>query len=197
MDSCVGIVGKDFVLMCADGNSGRGAIVVRSDVDKIYNLQGNRLLTIIGEGNDRQALADYVMRNIALNYYRDNLQRTTSAVAHWVRREVSDSLRKGGYQCQTLLGGCDEKPELYLIDELGSLVQENYAAHGVGSHFVLALLDKRWHENMEFEEAKKLMDDCIAEIQRRVVAASSHFIVKACYKDKVEVIKGSVQFPPQ
>ncbi|KAL7718803.1 Proteasome subunit beta [Entamoeba marina] len=196
MDSCIGIVGKDFILFAADGNSGRGAIVVRSDFDKIYDVQGNRLFVVIGEGNDRQALSDLVQRNIALNYYRNGLQSSTPSVAHWIRRQVSDSLRKSGYQCSMLLGGVDEQPSLFLIDQFGTLVQEQYAAHGIGSNFVYALLDKRWHTNMELDEATALLNDCVAEIKKRVLVSSTHYTVKACYHDHVDVINGPTPFPP-
>ncbi|BFU25668.1 proteasome subunit beta type 2, putative [Entamoeba histolytica HM-1:IMSS-B] len=196
MDSCIGIVGKDFVLMAVDGNSGRGVITVRNDFNKIYPVQGNRLLTIIGEGNDRQVLADFVQRNIALNYYRNGLKSTTQSIAHWIRRQVSDSLREGGYQCSMLLGGVDEKPELFMIDQFGTLVPETYASHGIGSNFVYALLDKNWHSGMEFEEALELMKKCIKEIQKRVIVSSSHYCIEVCYKDKTELIQGPEVFPP-
>ncbi|ELP93438.1 proteasome subunit beta type-2-A, putative [Entamoeba invadens IP1] len=197
MDSSVGIVGKDFVLFATDGSSGRGSIIVKNDLNKIYPLQGNRLMAIVGEANDRQALADFVQRNIALNYYRNGLKSTTSSVAHWVRQEMSENLRKGKYQCSVLIGGVDEAPELYLVDQLGALVQENYAAHGVGSHFVLALLDKHWHQDMEYQEALQLLEKCIDEIKRRVLVSSSEYCVEACFKDKTVTIKGPKPFPPQ
>lgn len=93
MDSVIGFIGKDFVIIAADG-CGKDVIVVRDDIQKIYPLQGDRLLSIIGEGNDRQVLADYIQRNVALNYYRNGFKSTTYSVAHWVSREVAKSLRK-------------------------------------------------------------------------------------------------------
>jgi len=95
-----------------------------------------------------------------------------------------------------LLGGVDDKPELYLIDELGTLVKDNYLVCGIGSHFTYAMLDKYWHENMGLDEATELIQKCIKEIQRRVLVSSSHYCIEVCYCDHTNTIQGEIPFPP-
>lgn len=95
-----------------------------------------------------------------------------------------------------MIGGVDDKPELYMIDFMGSFVPEEYGAMGVGSHFTYAMMDKYWHTDMEKEEAIELMNKLIAEVQKRVAVASLHYSIQICYKDRTEVIKGPEPFPP-
>ena len=160
----------------------------RNDDDKVYVLPGNRGMVIVGQATDRQVLADYIIRNMELNFFRNGVQTTTSGMAHWVRNHVAESVRRAPYQAMTLLGGVFDRPELFLIDEYGALVSEHYAVHGTGSLFSLALLDEKWHEGMELDEAVALLRTCIANVAKRLIVNAPVYHIKAFYKDRVEVV---------
>ena len=49
-----------------------------------------------------------------------------------------------------------------------------------GSYFVLAMLDKLWHQNLTEEEAFQLHMKGVDEVKKRLVVAPPDFIVKVC-----------------
>lgn len=49
-----------------------------------------------------------------------------------------------------------------------------------GSYFVLAMLDKLWHQNLTEEEAFQLHMKGVDEVKKRLVVAPPDFIIKVC-----------------
>ena len=60
METLIGIVGVDFVLLAADANSARSIILMKEDVDKINVLDENKLLGAIGDTADRDMFCEFV-----------------------------------------------------------------------------------------------------------------------------------------
>ena len=193
--------GKDFVLVAADGNLERSYLSNVNDYNRIFHVEGNRLVAIIGQTPDTQNLADYIQRNLALQYYVNGNKQSTESVVHWLRRQLADGLRKRDgifFEAQTLFCGVDEdKPKVFLLDYYGSLAENDYLAVGFGSNISLAILDKYWHTDMEFDEAVELMEKCVHAITKRFVFSSDHYNMEVCYRDRIEVVKGPKPFPPE
>jgi 20S proteasome subunit beta 4 len=59
-----------------------------------------------------------------------------------------------------------------------------------GSYFTLSLFDKMWHPNLSEAEALVMMQEGIKEVQKRLVVAPPHFVIKVVDKNGVrEVMK--------
>jgi proteasome beta subunit len=59
---------------------------------------------------------------------------------------------------QTIVGGLDEEgPSLYVLDVLGSLIPDKYAAVGSGTEIAMGVLEEGYKENMSAEETKELV----------------------------------------
>jgi proteasome beta subunit len=59
---------------------------------------------------------------------------------------------------QTIVGGIDEEgPSLYVLDVLGSLLPDNYAAVGSGTEIAMGVLEDSYKENLSVAEAKKIV----------------------------------------
>ena len=57
---------------------------------------------------------------------------------------------------QVIVGGFVEKPTLYTLDPLGSVLPDEYAAVGTGAEMALGVLDPQFKPNMTEQEAKDL-----------------------------------------
>jgi proteasome beta subunit len=57
---------------------------------------------------------------------------------------------------QVIVGGIVEKPAIYTLDPLGSVLPDEYAAVGTGAEMALGVLDPQFKENMSEQEAKEL-----------------------------------------
>ena len=68
---------------------------------------------------------------------------------------------------QVIVGGYDDKPRIYTLDPLGSLLPDEYAAVGSGAEMALGILDGQYNSQMSEDDAKKLAIKSIkAAIQR-------------------------------
>jgi proteasome beta subunit len=63
---------------------------------------------------------------------------------------------------QTIVGGMDEEgASLYVLDVLGSVIPDKYAAVGSGAEIAIGLLEQGYKENMTLKEAKDLVTRAI------------------------------------
>jgi 20S proteasome subunit beta 4 len=87
-----------------------------------------------------------------------------------------------------ILGGYDvkkEKPELFWIDYLGAMASLPFCAQGYGAYFCTSLMDRYYKEDMNVEDAKKLMAMCIQELKTRFIVNMPTFKLKLVDKDGV------------
>ena len=57
---------------------------------------------------------------------------------------------------QVIVGGVVDKPIIYTLDPLGSVLPDEYAAVGTGAEMALGVLDPQFKENMSEQEAVDL-----------------------------------------
>ena len=58
---------------------------------------------------------------------------------------------------QTIIGGVDEDgPSIYVLDVLGSVIPDKYAAVGTGAEIAVGVLEENYRDNMALEEAKEM-----------------------------------------
>ena len=68
---------------------------------------------------------------------------------------------------QVIVGGVDNKPQIYTLDPLGSVLPDDYAAVGSGAEMALGVMDGEYRANMTEQGAKELAVKAIkSSIQR-------------------------------
>jgi proteasome beta subunit len=68
---------------------------------------------------------------------------------------------------QVIVGGIDNKPQIYTLDPLGSVLPDEYAAVGSGAEMALGVIDGEYRANMSEQSAKELAVKAIkSSIQR-------------------------------
>jgi proteasome beta subunit len=59
---------------------------------------------------------------------------------------------------QTIVGGVDEEgASIYVLDVLGSVLPDKYAAVGTGAEIAVGVLEENYRDNMNLEEAKEMV----------------------------------------
>lgn len=190
MDTILAVQGKGFILMAADTAHARSIVVMKSDEDKIMELDTHKLLAHAGEAGDGAQFVDFVQKNINWQNLRSGVPLSTHAAAHFTRHQLATALRKNPYNVNILLGGYSEKEgaSLYYMDYLASMHKVKYGAHGYSSFFVLSIMDKEYKEDMSLEEAQQLLEHCFAEIGVRFMVNSSKFILKVVDADGTRTV---------
>jgi proteasome beta subunit len=58
---------------------------------------------------------------------------------------------------QTIVGGVDEEgPSIYVLDVLGSVLPDKYAAVGTGAEIAIGVLEENYTDDMNLEETKEM-----------------------------------------
>ena len=82
MDTLLGLVGKDYVLIGADANAARSIMVFKQDEDKIVQLNSHTIMAQAGSNGDRTHFGEYIQKNVKLYELRNGFSLNT----HGTRR---------------------------------------------------------------------------------------------------------------
>lgn len=64
------------------------------------------------------------------------------------------------------------QPQLFWLDEYGSMQKLQYGAHGMGANFCLSILDQGYNTNLTREQAADLIRECFDQLRTRFVINS-------------------------
>mmetsp|Transcript_126301 Transcript_126301/g.252345 ORF Transcript_126301/g.252345 Transcript_126301/m.252345 type:complete len:193 (+) Transcript_126301:63-641(+) len=177
-EALFGLCGKDFVILAADMQAAHSIIRVKSDTDKIWQVE-NMLIAAAGPNADTSNFVEFIGKNIVLHTLRTGMPLSTKAAANFTRNELAAALRKGPYQADLLMAGVDDDgPALYFMDYLSCMEKVNKAAQGYGAFFTLGLMDRYWKADMTLDEAKEIIRLCIKEMETRFIINLGNFKCK-------------------
>jgi 20S proteasome subunit beta 4 len=190
-ETLIGFVGKGYVMLAADTVAARSIVLFKANEDKMYRLDGNKLLAAMGPTGDRVNFCEYIQANVRLYNLRNSYPLNTKATANYTRLALAEALRRDPYQVNLLLGGVDEKtgPSLYFIDYLATMHPVQKSAHGYGAYFILSTLDRNHRPDMDEEAGKELMRKCFQELKHRLVLQIPAFNVRIIDKDGVRDVE--------
>jgi len=190
MDSAIGFVGKDFVLLAADSSQARSILKMKGDLDKLFQIDSHKMFALTGEAADRENFGHYIQKNIKLYALRTGLTLSNHAAAHFARSEMAEALRRAPYQANILFGGFDSAgPALYYLDYLGLMHKVEFGAHGYASNFCLSIFDRHHKKDMTVEEGIQLINTCIKELQTRFLINQPDFVIKVIDKDGIRTLR--------
>ncbi len=87
---------------------------------------------------------------------------------------------------QVIVGGVVDKPIMYTLDPLGSVLPDKYAAVGTGAEMALGVLDPQFKENMTKDEAIDLAKHAVRSAALRDSASGDGLDVLVITKDGTE-----------
>jgi proteasome beta subunit len=87
---------------------------------------------------------------------------------------------------QVIVGGVVDKPIMYTLDPLGSVLPDQYAAVGTGAEMALGVLDPQFKENMTKDEAIDLAKRAVRSAALRDSASGDGLDVLVITKDGTE-----------
>ena len=86
---------------------------------------------------------------------------------------------------QVIVGGVVDKPILYTLDPLGSVLPDEYAAVGTGAEMALGVLDPQFKPNMTEDEAVELAKKAVRSASMRDSASGDGLDVMIITKDGI------------
>jgi proteasome beta subunit len=154
----VGIVCKDGVIMAADRRATAGTLIADKSIEKVKPVMKRIVVTTAGSVSDLQLLFKYLSAELKVKHIRVGRETTVREAANLLGSWVYNLVRSTGGIAHFLVGGHDEKPQLFDIYPDGSIMeQQEYVTSGSGSVFALGVLESQYRKNLTQDEAVQLV----------------------------------------
>ena len=157
----VGVVFEGGVLLAAEKRITYGYLIMSKGGKKVFKVTNQIGVACAGLAGDMQILAREM--EAQTNLYSMEVGRPISVrSASKLLANVLFNRRYAPLITQTIVGGLDEEgPSLYVLDVLGSLIPDKYAAVGSGTEIAMGVMEDGYKENISLQEAKDLVTRAI------------------------------------
>jgi len=157
----IGVVCSDGVILASEKRVSYGYLIVSRVGKKVFKITDRIGAACAGLVSDMQILIREV--EAYANLFRLDANRPISVKSSAkVMSNLLFNRRLFPLITQTIVGGMDEEgASLYVLDVLGSVIPDKYAAVGSGAEIAIGLLEQGYKENMTLKEAKDLVTRAI------------------------------------
>ena len=151
----VGIVYKDGVLLGAERRVTMGGFVVSKSGKKTFKVTDNVGAACAGLIGDMQILIKELQSYIKIRELETRRPMLPNSVAKLLS-VIMFERRYVPFITQVMIGGVDTKPSIYILDPLGSVIPDDYAAVGSGAEIAIGVVENGFSEGMTETQAKEL-----------------------------------------
>lgn len=165
----IGVVCKDGVILAAERRVTYGYFIMSKTGKKVFKIADKIGAACAGIVADMQILTREVGAYLRLYTY-EREQSVTVRTAAKLMGSMLFERRYFPYLAQTIVAGMDETgPKLFVLDPLGSVIEDKFTAVGSGSEIAMGLLESDFKEGMSVDDARGL-------VRKAVKAASARDI---------------------
>lgn len=153
----LGVVCSDGVILASEKRVSYGYMVMSRVGKKVFQIADRIGAACAGLVSDMQVLVREVEAYGKL-FKLDTGRPMPVKSAAKVMSNLLFNSRLVPLITQTIVGGIDEEgPSIYVLDVLGSLIPDRFAAVGSGAEIAIGVLEEGYKENMVVNEAKELV----------------------------------------
>jgi proteasome beta subunit len=162
----VGISYDDGVLLAAEKRVSIGNFVVNKNIKKTFPVTEYVGAACAGMVADMQVLVRQVEALTKIRKLETRREVPPNSVAK-LMSVIMFERRYFPLLTQVIVGGINQKPEIYTLDPLGSVLPDDYASVGTGAEMALGILDAEFKPGMSEEKVRELATRAIrGAIQR-------------------------------
>ncbi len=165
--TAVGIKAKEGVVLAAEKRVAYGGFVMSRGGRKVFAIKDRFGLAFAGLFSDIQTLNRTM--NVLIHSYE--LENNRPISVHSAARLLSVILYQNKWLpfiSEIVFGGVDEfGTHLYVMDMLGSLIEDVYAAIGSGAPIAIGIIESRYREGLSVEEATQIAVDAVSAAVKR------------------------------
>lgn len=167
----IGVVCTDGVILASEKRVSYGYLVMSRVGKKVFKITDTIGAACAGLVSDMQILIREVEAYATLFRLDANRPMAVKSTAK-VMSNLLFSRRLFPLITQTIVGGIDEEgTSLYVLDVLGSVIPDKYAAVGSGAEIALGVLEQGYKDDLTIKEAQDLVTRAIkSAISRDVMS---------------------------
>ncbi len=163
----IGLVYSNGVILASEKRVTYGSMIMSKTGKKVFRIADQVGAACAGLVGDMQILAREVEAQAKLFSF-DSKRPMTARAAAKVMSNVLFGRRMIPLITQTIVGGMEnEKPAIYVLDVIGSVLPDTYAAVGTGAQIATGVLEEGYKDGMSQKDAKALVLRAIKSAIRR------------------------------
>ncbi|MCW3984921.1 MAG: archaeal proteasome endopeptidase complex subunit beta [Candidatus Bathyarchaeota archaeon] len=152
----LGIVFSEGVLLASEKRVTYGYFVMSKAGKKVFKITDHIGAACAGLVSDMQVLVREAEAHANL-FKLDSGRRISVRSAAKVMSNLLFGRRLFPLITQTIIGGVDDDgASIYVLDVLGSVIPDKYAAVGTGAEIAVGVLEENYREDMGLEEVKEM-----------------------------------------
>ena len=189
----IGVVCKDGVVLASERRVSYGYFVQSKSGRKVFQITDKIGAVCAGLIADMQVLTKEVAAHLSVYA----LERDRAASVRSAAKVMANLLferRMFPYLAQTIVGGIDDEgPSLYVLDPLGSVIDDKFASVGSGSEIAIGVLEAEFKEGINVEQGKELVKKAAKAALARDIGSGNGLdimtITKSGIKEEGEPLK--------
>ncbi|QIW23160.1 archaeal proteasome endopeptidase complex subunit beta [Sulfolobus sp. S-194] len=168
--TALGIKLNDGIILAAERRLSYGSFVLSRSAKKVFKI-GRFGIAGAGIMGDIQTLTR--LMNVEIKYYEmyNNKPISVKAAAKLLS-VILYQYKWTPFISELLFGGVDDEgPKLFVLDPIGSLIEDNYAAVGSGARVAIGVLESEYDPSMSLDKGKEIVLKALkAAIERDVTS---------------------------
>jgi proteasome beta subunit len=153
----VGLVFDGGVILASEKRATYGSMIMSKTVKKVFKITDYIGAACAGFIGDMQILTKEIEAQAKLFEFDTKRVMPVKAAAK-LMSNILFSRRMVPLITQTIVGGLDyDEPAIYVLDVLGSLLPDDYAAVGSGTQMATGVLEQGYKKNMSLQDGKALV----------------------------------------
>jgi len=167
----IGLVCKNGVILASERRVSYGYFVMSRAAKKVFKITDNLGAACAGLIGDMQILVRELAAYMNLYFYERGMPTSVRAAAKLMGNLLFER-RLFPYITQTIIAGIDEEgPSLYVLDPLGSVIQDKYASIGTGAEIAIGVLEAEYKDGLTIEEGKNIIMKAVKAALARDIAS--------------------------
>jgi proteasome beta subunit len=166
----VGISYNNGVVLAAEKRVSFGHFVVNKNTKKTFPVTSRVGAACAGMVADMQVLVRQVEALAKIRRLETRRDVPPNSIAK-LMSVIMFERRYFPLLTQVIVGGIDDKPQIYTLDPLGSVLPDEYAAVGTGAELALGIMDAEYNAEMGEDKARELAIRAIRSAIQRDAAS--------------------------
>jgi len=182
----IGLVFSDGVILASEKRVSYGTMILSRTGKKVFRIADRIGAACAGLVSDMQVLVREVEAYAKLFKFDAKRPMPVKSAAK-VMSNLLFGRRLIPLITQTIIGGMDDEgPSIYVLDILGSVLPDKYAAVGSGAQIATGVLEEGYKENMSQQDAEAL-------VLRAIKSAVSRDVMSGDGVDFLTITKEGIQ----
>jgi len=169
--TAAGIKASDGIVLAAERRLAYGGYVLSKSAKKVVKINDRMAMAAAGLFADIQALSRIIAAEIRYREILISTEMSVKAVAKLLSA-IMYSYKYYPFISEVLIGGRDiEGFHLYVLDPVGSVIEDNYAAVGSGATIAIGIIESEYRPDIKIEEAERIAVKAIKAAASRDVSS--------------------------